>query len=44
MAQASSGRNKHWALMVDEATKYRMSFFLKRKNNQVEIIIIGSKN
>ena len=39
MAQASSGGNKQWALMVDEATKYRMSFFLKRKNDQVEIIV-----
>ena len=39
MAQASSGGNKHWALMVDEATKYKMSFFLKRKNIQVEVII-----
>ena len=39
MAQASSGGNKHWALMVDEATKYKKSFFLKKKNNQVEVTI-----
>ena len=39
MAQARSGGNKHWALMVDEATKYKKSFFLKRKNDQVEVII-----
>ena len=39
MAQASSGGNKHWALMVDEATKYKKSFFPKRKNDQVEVII-----
>ena len=39
MAQASSGENKHWALMFDEATNYKMSFFLKRKTNQVEVII-----
>ena len=39
MAQASSGGNKHWALMVDEATKYKKSFFLKKKNNQVEVSI-----
>ena len=39
MAQASSGGNKHWAVMVDEATKYKKSFFLKRKNNQVGVII-----
>ena len=34
MAQASSGGNEHWALMVDEATKYKKSFFLKRKFNR----------
>ena len=39
MVQASSGGNKHWALMVDEATKYKKSFFLKRKNDRVEVII-----
>ena len=39
MAQASSAGYKHWALMVDEATKYKKSFFLKRKNYQVEVII-----
>ena len=39
MAQASSGGNKHWALMVDEATKYKRSFFLKKKNDQIEVII-----
>ena len=39
MVQARSGGNKHWALMVDEATKYKKSFFLKRKNDQVEVII-----
>ena len=30
MTQASSGGNKHWALMVDEATRYKKSFFLKK--------------
>ena len=40
MAQASSGGcNKHWALMVNEATKYKKSFFLKKKNDQIEVII-----
>ena len=39
MVQASSGGNKHWALMVDEATKYKRSFYLKRKNDQVEVVI-----
>ena len=31
MTQVSSGGNKHWALMVDEATRYKKSFFLKKK-------------
>ena len=39
MTQASSGGNKHWALMVDEATRYKKSFFLKQKNDQIEVII-----
>ena len=39
MAQASSGGNKHWALMVDETTKYKKSFFLQKKNDQVDVII-----
>ena len=39
MTQASSGGNKHWALMVDEATKYKKSLFLKKKNDQIEVII-----
>ena len=39
MTQASSGGNKHWASMVDEATKYKKSFFLKKKNDQIKVII-----
>ena len=39
MTQASSGGNKHWALIVDEAIKYKKSFFLKKKNDQIEVII-----
>ena len=39
MTQASSGGNKHWVLMVDEATKYKKSFFLKKKNDQIKVII-----
>ena len=39
MTQASSGGNIHLALMVDEAAKYNKSFFLKRKNDQVEVTI-----
>ena len=39
MTQASLGCNIHWALMVDEATRYKQSFFLKKKNDQIEVII-----
>ena len=39
MTQVSLGGNKHWALMVDEATRYKKSFFLKKKNDQIEVII-----
>ena len=39
MTQASSGGNKHWALMVDEATRYKMSFFVKKKDDQIQVII-----
>ena len=37
--QASLGGNKHWVLMVDEATRYKKSFFLKKKNDQIEVKI-----
>ena len=37
--QATLGGNKHWALMVDEATRYKKSFFLKKKNDQIVAII-----
>ena len=39
MTQASSEGNKHWALIVDEATKYKKSFFLRKKNDQIEVLI-----
>ena len=39
MAQVSSGGNKHQALMVDEATRYKKSFFLQKKNDQIEVVI-----
>ena len=35
----SMGGTKHWVMLVDEATKYKKSFFLKNKNEQVEPII-----
>ena len=39
MAEASSGGNKNWAFMVNEATTNKKSLFLKKKNSQVEVII-----
>ena len=34
----SVGGRKHWAMLVDEATKYKHSFFLKKKLDQIEMI------
>ena len=39
MRKPCMGGRKHWVMMVDEATKYKKSFFLKKKNEQVEPII-----
>ena len=39
MRNPSMGGRQHWVMLVDEATKYKKSFFLKRKNDQVEPII-----
>ena len=37
------GGRQHWVMLVDEATKYKKSFFLKKKNEQVEPIIDWTK-
>ena len=34
----SVDRRKHWTMLVDEATKYKHSFFLKKKLDQIEMI------
>ena len=39
MRKPSMGGRQHWVMLVDEATKYKKSFFLKEKNEQVEPII-----
>ena len=39
MRKPSMGGRQHWVMLVDEATKYKESFFLKKKNEQVESII-----
>ena len=33
------GGRQHWVMLVDEATKYKKSFFLKKTNEQVKPII-----
>ena len=39
MRKPSMGGRQHWVMLVDEATKYKKSFFLKKKDEQVEPII-----
>ena len=39
MRNPSMGARQHWVMLVDEATKYKKSFFLKEKNEQIEPII-----
>ena len=39
MRKLIMGRRQHWVMLVDEATKYKKSFFLKKKNEQLEPII-----
>ena len=39
MRKPSMGGRQNWVMLVDEATKYKKSFFLKKKNEQVEPII-----
>ena len=38
MRKPSMGGRQHWVMLVDEATKYKKSFFLKKKNEQVQPI------
>ena len=39
MRKPSMRERQHWVMLFDEATKYKNSFFLKMKNEQVEPII-----
>ena len=39
MRKPSMGGREHWVMLAGEATKYKKSFFLKKKNEQVEPII-----
>ena len=38
--QVSRGGNRHWLIVVDEFSDYTHSFFLKRKNDQIQIMLI----
>ena len=40
MIHPSAGGKKHWLLIVGEATDYTHSFFLKKKSDLVEMMII----
>ena len=44
MIHLSAGGKKHWLLFVDEATDYTHSFFLKKKSDLVETMILWIKN
>ena len=39
MRKPSMGGRRHWVMLVDEATEYKKSFLLKKKNEQVEPFI-----
>ena len=39
MRKPSMGGRQHWVMLVDEATRYKQNFFLKKKNEQVEPFI-----
>ena len=39
MREPSVEGRQHWVMLVDEATKYKKSFYLKKKNEQVVPII-----
>ena len=41
--QVSRGGNKHWLIMVDEFSDYTHSFFLKKKSDQIKILLMWIK-
>ena len=43
MKDESLGDRRHWAMLVDEATRCKHSFFLKKKSDQVETVSSGLK-
>ena len=43
MTYPSAGGKKHWLLIVDEATDYAHSLFLKKKNDMIETMLMWVK-
>ena len=39
MKYDSLGGRRHWGMLVDEATRCKHSFFLKKKSDQVDMVI-----
>ena len=35
----SLGSNRHWVMLVDEATRFKQSFFIKQKDHQNDLIV-----
>ena len=44
MIHPSAGGKKHWLLILDEATDYTNSIFVKKKSDMVETMIMWIKN
>ena len=42
--QVSRGGNRHWLVVVDEFSDYTHSFFLKRKSDQTQIMLIWKRS
>ena len=42
--QVSRGGNRHWLIVVDEFSDYTHSFFLKRKSDQIKIMLIWMRS
>ena len=40
MMYPSAGGKKHWLLIVDEATDHTHSYFLKKKSDMIEFMLI----
>ncbi len=38
MKQASGGGNRHWILLVDRPTDFKISWFVKKKSDQIEVV------